>query len=194
MIGAAAKILASTLTYPYQVVKSRLQQRDPIVSVSENILNSRESCVSSVKEIAQPRYTGTLDCVQKVWRWEIVASLSNVLPSLWSNRALTWQCSNDPRFSSLHYRNEGILGFFRGVIPNALKVGCHSTFGRRSTPPFLSKFYLEFWSCIFSKVAPSAALTFLVYEECLKLLVTPLSPGGESAVEALQSRFMKMSD
>jgi hypothetical protein len=31
VIGAAAKIFASTVTYPYQVVKSRLQQRDPMV-------------------------------------------------------------------------------------------------------------------------------------------------------------------
>lgn len=37
-------------------------------------------------------------------------------------------------------RSEGALGFFRGVIPNSLKV------------------------------APSAALTFLVYEEVLKLM------------------------
>ena len=35
-MGAAAKIFASTLTYPYQVIKSRLQQRDPIVSLTNN--------------------------------------------------------------------------------------------------------------------------------------------------------------
>lgn len=38
------------------------------------------------------------------------------------------------------HRSEGAVGFFRGVIPNSLKV------------------------------APSAAVTFLVYEEIMKLL------------------------
>eukprot|EP01035_Chromulina_nebulosa_P021238 gene21238-27517_t len=38
------------------------------------------------------------------------------------------------------YRKEGLLSFFRGVIPNALKV------------------------------APNAAITFLVYEETMKIL------------------------
>ena len=46
-----------------------------------------------------------------------------------------------------YFRNEGFRGFFKGAIPNILRV------------------------------APSAALTLLVYEECLKLLdrITPTS-------------------
>ena len=90
-MGAAAKIFASTLTYPYQVIKSRLQQRDPIVSLTnhENLnmnknmnmnINSNTSIikgdsgiynrniVTGINEVVQPRYTGTLDCVSKIWR------------------------------------------------------------------------------------------------------------------------------
>ena len=84
-MGAAAKIFASTLTYPYQVIKSRLQQRDPIVSLTNNgnlnmNMNSNSSIikgdsgihnkniVTGINEVVQPRYTGTLDCVSKIWR------------------------------------------------------------------------------------------------------------------------------
>ena len=90
-MGAAAKIFASTLTYPYQVIKSRLQQRDPVVSLSNNgnlnmnknmnmNINSNTSIikgdsgihnknvVTGINEVVQPRYTGTLDCVSKIWR------------------------------------------------------------------------------------------------------------------------------
>lgn len=84
LIGGASKIIASTVTYPYQVIKSRIQQRE-----------------ASFGEV---RYSGMLDCIVKTWR------------------------------------HEGLFGFLRGVVPNALKV------------------------------APSAALTFVVYEETLKVM------------------------
>ena len=44
------------------------------------------------------------------------------------------------RFYCMYGRKDGAVGFFRGAVPNALKV------------------------------APSSAITFLVYEECLKVL------------------------
>ena len=105
IIGGLSKILASTITYPYQVIKSRIQQRDLLPSSSSS--SSSSSSVSSLiinKNDEIIRYNGTIDCIIKTWK------------------------------------NEGIRGFFRGVVPNALKV------------------------------APSAALTFVVYEETLKFV------------------------
>ena len=129
--GAAAKILASTMTYPYQVIRSRLQQRDSsfISSTNGNSSAGGSSGSSSTSSVdgsssgsrgssigvasPEPKYTGTVDCAVKIWR------------------------------------NEGYLGFFRGVIPNAIKV------------------------------APAAALTFVVYEECLKFLINRSGPDSD---------------
>jgi solute carrier family 25 folate transporter 32 len=86
--GGASKIVATLATYPYQVVKSRLQQQG----------------ANSLK------YDSTMASLRLMWA------------------------------------NEGLRGFFRGVVPNCLKV------------------------------APSAALTFLVYEEMMKQL-TDKPPG-----------------
>jgi solute carrier family 25 (mitochondrial folate transporter), member 32 len=83
LLGGTSKIIASTATYPYQVMKSRLQQR----GIGGKYL-----------------YSSSLDCVRQTWKLE------------------------------------GTRGFFRGLIPNVMKV------------------------------TPSAALTFVVYEESLKLL------------------------
>lgn len=107
LLGGSSKIIASTLTYPYQVIKSRLQQREQLLQVSSSSSSNLSSATIT------PRYNGTLDCMTKIMR------------------------------------NEGVAGFFRGVIPNALKV------------------------------APSAALTFLVYEECMLLLKK--AAAGESS-------------
>lgn len=83
LLGGVSKIIASTSTYPYQVIKSRLQQRG---------------------EKGVYKYKGTFDCARSLWR------------------------------------EGGVPAFFRGIVPNILKV------------------------------APGAALTFFVYEETLKLL------------------------
>jgi len=99
LIGGGSKIIASTATYPYQVIKSRLQQRTvPHHAVDPVLLASQPSL--GLNDV--PRYTGTWDCIKKIWKFE------------------------------------GIAGFFRGVVPSVVKV------------------------------APQAAITFLVYEECIK--------------------------
>lgn len=79
---------ASTVTYPLQVLKARLQQR------SENLEITPEGDVRAVRR----EYHGVIKSVNRMWK------------------------------------REGIAGFFRGCIPNALRV------------------------------APGAAITFVTYE------------------------------
>ena len=93
LVGGVSKIIAATLTYPYQVVKARLQQREALPAI-EQVARGRKT---------KAKYSGTFDCLWKIWQ------------------------------------NEGLRGYFKGLIPNVLRV------------------------------APSAALTLLIYEECLKI-------------------------
>eukprot|EP00594_Rhizosolenia_setigera_P014796 CAMPEP_0178959224 /NCGR_PEP_ID=MMETSP0789-20121207/12149_1 /TAXON_ID=3005 /ORGANISM="Rhizosolenia setigera, Strain CCMP 1694" /LENGTH=378 /DNA_ID=CAMNT_0020642157 /DNA_START=17 /DNA_END=1153 /DNA_ORIENTATION=+ len=94
-MGAVSKIVASTTTYPLQVIKSRIQQRQN---------QSTPSSSSSLKKVGeQDQYRGIISAVQRI------------------------------------FRKEGISGFFKGCIPNALRV------------------------------APSAAITFVVYESIIDL-------------------------
>lgn len=94
-MGAISKFVASTATYPLQVIKSRLQQRSQSVELSE---------ITGEIIVTKREYSGLIDCTTKIWR------------------------------------NEGIYGFFKGCITNALRV------------------------------APSAAVTFVTYEFVLDML------------------------
>lgn len=55
-MGGAAKIIASTVTYPYQVIKSRLQQRDEVLN--------------------NPRYKGVIHCTKSILKYLPLTSFS----------------------------------------------------------------------------------------------------------------------
>ena len=93
-MGAASKIVASTFTYPLQVIKSRLQQRADAVDIGQD----------GKIRVKRREYKGALACCSKI------------------------------------YRNEGVLGFFKG------------------------------WWLQFYRVAPSSAITFVVYEAVMDAL------------------------
>lgn len=95
-MGAVAKIVASTTTYPLQVVKSRMQQR----------ADALELMADGRLQAVRREYTGLTETLRRMWR------------------------------------TEGIAGFFKGCIPNALRV------------------------------APGAAITFVVYEGLMDVLVS----------------------
>jgi solute carrier family 25 (mitochondrial folate transporter), member 32 len=84
--------IASTTTYPFQVIKSRLQQRSG---------DSLELTSSGNVKVVRKEYIGFMNTVQRIWV------------------------------------KEGVSGFFKGCITNAVRV------------------------------APGAAITFLVYESVL---------------------------
>lgn len=93
-MGAVSKIIASTVTYPIQVIKSRIQQRSQTAE-----LTSRGDV-----EIVEREYRGVVSAFSKI------------------------------------YRNEGVFGFFKGSLANALRV------------------------------APSSAITFVVYETVIETI------------------------
>lgn len=86
--------MASTVTYPLQVLKARLQQRSEIVELTAD----------GEVRVVKREYAGMLDSLKRI------------------------------------YVKEGFSGFFKGCVPNAIRV------------------------------APSAAVTFVVYESVLDFL------------------------
>jgi solute carrier family 25 (mitochondrial folate transporter), member 32 len=99
-IGAVAKIVASTTTYPLQVVKARMQQRSQAVEITAD---------------------GVLQTVRRDGYGSLMQTFRRI------------------------YHAEGFSGFFKGCVPNAVRV------------------------------APGAAITFVVYEEVMDCLTTATS-------------------
>jgi solute carrier family 25 (mitochondrial folate transporter), member 32 len=95
MMGAVSKMVASTVTYPLQVMKSRMQQPTSSIELTNT---------GDVRVVNRNYYTGTVATVSKIWQ------------------------------------QEGLSGFFKGAVPNAIRV------------------------------APSAAVTFVVYETVMDIL------------------------
>jgi len=93
-IGLADSV-ASTSTYPIQVIKSRLQQRSQALEILD----------TGKIQVVHREYSGILNCVKRIWA------------------------------------HEGFSGFFKGCVPNALRV------------------------------APSAAITFVTYEGVMDMIV-----------------------
>eukprot|EP00560_Eucampia_antarctica_P001794 CAMPEP_0197841654 /NCGR_PEP_ID=MMETSP1437-20131217/46304_1 /TAXON_ID=49252 ORGANISM="Eucampia antarctica, Strain CCMP1452" /NCGR_SAMPLE_ID=MMETSP1437 /ASSEMBLY_ACC=CAM_ASM_001096 /LENGTH=217 /DNA_ID=CAMNT_0043451445 /DNA_START=1137 /DNA_END=1787 /DNA_ORIENTATION=- len=76
-MGALSKVLASSVTYPIQLMKSRLQQRKQGIEIC--------TMTGEIK-VVKRQYSGIMDCASKIWK------------------------------------REGILGFFKGCLPNAIRV------------------------------------------------------------------------
>jgi hypothetical protein len=57
LMGGASKVIASTLTYPFQLIKTRMQQRD-----NPNTMT--------------PRYRGMTDCIVHTYRFFVYYSVT----------------------------------------------------------------------------------------------------------------------
>lgn len=100
VMGAVAKVVASIATYPFQVIKTRLQQRrlnapsDTVDATSTTGPPEKKIGSSSLKKWKMTemmhgtrlQYRGVVDCVVKTWKYE------------------------------------GAYGFYKGCLPNAIRV------------------------------------------------------------------------
>lgn len=62
LMGAGTKVVSSFVTYPFQVIKTRIQQRD--------LELIKPGASASFLEHTKHRYTGVIDCIAKTFRYE----------------------------------------------------------------------------------------------------------------------------
>jgi solute carrier family 25 folate transporter 32 len=135
--SSSSKVFASCVTYPSQVVRARLQQMDP-----NHAASLRDTPTTDLAS-RQRYYRGTVDVVIKVTtrlaaplflspRYHSIRFRSYVLTRLQLTRAV--ECAVQV------VRLEGLLGFYKGLVPNLLRV------------------------------VPSSTITFVVYEWVAKML------------------------
>eukprot|EP01006_Ploeotia_vitrea_P036629 TRINITY_DN66042_c13_g1_i1.p1 TRINITY_DN66042_c13_g1~~TRINITY_DN66042_c13_g1_i1.p1 ORF type:complete len:348 (-),score=-51.90 TRINITY_DN66042_c13_g1_i1:60-1103(-) len=93
ILGIFSKLVATTVTYPYQVIKSRLQQRDTYIEKNSTIENNNahknkimNKTLSNNRYILRAKYNGMFDCIIQI------------------------------------IKNEGYRGFYKGYIANCIKV------------------------------------------------------------------------
>lgn len=119
-MGAIAKIIASTVTYPLQVAKSRMQQRADATAVVDFTAAAPAAATTTHTNNSS---SGSRTVVPHPWSVVVQAPPSQ--PYYRDGLGRTLQRI---------VQTEGIRGLYKGCLPNALRV------------------------------APSAAITFVVYE------------------------------
>jgi solute carrier family 25 folate transporter 32 len=111
VLGGVSKIIASVTTYPIQVIKTRLQQRQLVTTAAEGNTHERPQTPGSSEAAAKSRETANSTTKKATWsggKGLIVGTRAQYRGVVDCVRK-TWV-------------NEGIYGFFKGCLPNAIRV------------------------------------------------------------------------
>ena len=64
-MGATSKVIASTVTYPIQVIKSRMQQRSQGLEIV-----MKDGVTTNLQSFEGREYKSVVECVQRIWKNE----------------------------------------------------------------------------------------------------------------------------